>query len=118
MQVSNQEAAVEETRTQMQVIAEMLEAARAIAHKSLQEQETIRSELADALEQLEAANQVITSISPHANRSLQPLHMNLHRCLIGQHFCHAFLITILRAIIPAVPWQQIQKGMLHMLTSC
>ena len=42
----------------MEVISEMLEAARAIAQKSLQEQEALKAELAYAVEQLSSAEQV------------------------------------------------------------
>ena len=45
-------------RQQMEVITEMLEAARAIAQQSLQEQESMKAELADALKQLSSAEQV------------------------------------------------------------
>lgn len=42
----------------MEIITEMLEAARAIAQKSLQEQEALKTELANAIEQLSSAEQV------------------------------------------------------------
>ncbi len=58
VQVAAGEAAANEMKGQMQVIAEMLEAARAIAHKSLQEQESIRMKLANAVDQLKSATQV------------------------------------------------------------
>lgn len=58
MQNGVPDAAADEMRVQMQVISEMLEAARAIAHKSLQEQEGNKTELAGALMQLDAATDV------------------------------------------------------------
>ncbi|KAK9868918.1 hypothetical protein WJX84_006026 [Apatococcus fuscideae] len=46
-----------ELQQQMEVITEMLEAARAIAQKSLQEQEGMKAELARAIQQLSSAEQ-------------------------------------------------------------